>query len=132
MKKRIFGVFVSALLVAGIAWVLWPDAVVREQPSTTNHDLGDTKRPVVAEETDVVPPQADSVATATAMEPIAKPPGSPSEIQLRRSLAMVAAHAPLREEKVANPDSPENRIVLRTMVGKALQGQSKDQARPTP
>jgi hypothetical protein len=33
---------------------------------------------------------------------------------------MVLAHAPLRDPKVADPDSAENRQVLQTMVAKAF------------
>lgn len=34
--------------------------------------------------------------------------------------AMIAAHASLREPAVADPNSPENRVVLQTMLSKAL------------
>jgi hypothetical protein len=33
---------------------------------------------------------------------------------------MIAAHAPLRAPAVADPDSPENRVILQTMLSKAL------------
>jgi hypothetical protein len=39
------------------------------------------------------------------------------------TLRMYEAHAPLRTAAVANPESPENRAVLQTMVMKALRSQ---------
>ncbi len=46
--------------------------------------------------------------------------GPPSE-QVLATRRMVAAHSPLREPSVADPDSPENKQILQAMLAKALE-----------
>jgi hypothetical protein len=53
------------------------------------------------------------------------PPPSPavsssSATEIVGTARMLAAHVPLRAPAVANPDSPQNRAILQTMVAKAL------------
>jgi hypothetical protein len=50
-----------------------------------------------------------------------------TEVEATRQ--MVAAHAALRDPRVADPDSAENRTILQTMVLKALTNRSSASAR---
>ena len=45
---------------------------------------------------------------------------------------MIAAHAALRDPRVADPDSAENRMILQTMVLKALANRAPSTARQLP
>ena len=48
-------------------------------------------------------------------------PAAPLDtVETRATDRMIAAHAPLRAPAVADPDSPENRVILQTMLSKAL------------
>lgn len=69
-----------------------------------------------------------------APSPSASPAPTPRDAaerptEIAATARMYAAHAPLRTPEVADPDSPGNRRILQTMIGKAL-GPSRAAATP--
>lgn len=83
----------------------------------------------------VLSPVAPVLSAPRANDRVAAPvtvnvPGSAEPIsEIARTRRMYGAHAPLRVSEVANPDSVANRMVLQSMVQKAL---ARAQAEPAP
>lgn len=106
---------VVAILLGGIAvWFALRDP----SPPLLNIPAHTSKLPTELAESDIavastVQPMPPAVATTAEF-------GSRAEVLA--SVRMYMAHAPLRAPAVANPDSPENREILNTMVLKALAG----------
>lgn len=112
----------SVLLAAVAAWLVLRDS------------SGTLEAPTVEASSPAKPP-AELVVTTPASPPATAPVPSvavpiveaDSRAESLATARMYAAHAPLREPTVANPDSAENREILRTMAFKALAGPA-----PTP
>lgn len=115
---------IAALLIAGVTIVIWLRALRTEAISRL-----------------VVPPPSEA-ASAQPREPAATVESAVHAVNtlaLRRdnpaeiiaSARMYTAHAPLRAPEVADPDSTANRVILDTMVRKALT-RGMDESRKLP
>ncbi len=67
-----------------------------------------------------VPATEPTPTTSATTAAVQTAPALPHIDEVTATRRMILAHAPLRDPKVADPDSVENRQVLETMVAKAL------------
>ena len=118
-SKRLGAVFACAALLAVGLWLLHRQQQPRLAPSQRPSVA---PKPVVAAPVPAVPEPVVEVSPADAVQ------RANEEVA---TLRMYEAHAPLRTAAVANPDSPENREVLQTMVMKALRSQGDGSAQVT-
>jgi len=91
---------------------------------------------VAAAPTNAAPVANDAPMLVAAAEPVEVP--SPEQVPLtpeqralvaqnqQAMLGMISAHRSLRTEAVSDPDSPENRAILQSMIIKALAPRSED------
>ena len=112
MKKRklLFGV--SLLVVAGVGFLYYST-----RSGATCQALPDSDDATVAAESNAEA-TAESPSRANASE--APVTGADASPEVRATLRMYAAHAPLRQPPVADPDSVENKRIMQAMIAKAL------------
>lgn len=141
MKKRIVLIILALCIFGALGIILW-DRTPEGTPSDT----------IVEKEVPVVPETPEEIATVEVEEPIreehetladsasvetvekVEPDQSESvedSPQVIGSLRMYQAHASLRQSAVNDPNSPENKEILETMVFKALSRSGEEESEPS-
>lgn len=116
MKKKTKPIFITAVLLVSAAVIA--TLLFRTPSSEQVTDAVDQNEESVASVGDPIAAQKDSSTAATTPQPVLTEDNHEQVAATRR---MYMAHAPLRTPEVADPDSGQNRVILETMVTKALQ-----------
>jgi hypothetical protein len=118
---------VASLALGSAAWLIWysswPSPVAALAPVTSNPA---TATPTTRLELQEIPLPVEPVLREPVHVEVAGSVAPRSEIESTQQ--MIAAHAVLRDPRVADPDSAENRMILQTMVLKALANRAPSSA----
>jgi len=103
---------------------LQPESVAATQTEQASPKVSQMPTPEISE---------DAIPEVDVRQPNDMPtaPEGPLSHETLATRNMVLAHAPLRNESVANPDSVENQRILQQMVGKAIASVPADSDKPS-